>query len=866
MRERAREDGDDVRRASSSSSSSSTAVRGERRRRLALAAASAASVWASSLSACERAVDFARGGRGSRIDGAHVRGRHALREFHDQRVGYESCVTRAMDGCARRDGEELRARAEPSSRAGDANAARVRALKIKSRRCSRAMRVLGDVMARVHEERSRETFAASFWTETCADANPTLNPKRAVLVAMKTTDDGATATRLRLVNMVYVAAVNASVANVLQNVHDRASYDASYVDLKTRRLQAMSDEARALAMTQYEHIYNASANALESMTISSHGALDAISAAAIGVSEDASTLVDASAQAASDFAASAQTVVQYTQNVISKFEAFRDFVSIVQTSGLMDSTVPLPDLSMPTLQMHVPEIDVGALEFASLGGLNETIDFAAQIANASKEAASESMRKILDEAAVVDIGASLSLPTVLDDYDPPPYKSGDEYATQDVDSFDSRVFNRIATASDAFEAMINASISPANDVLDFAGNLSVNMSSHLPTPNVSTVPRAPSADDFNFLGIPFETLNLRMLFSTIDGAFAGLKHIDWTYRVIRCVQIVAKHLAYGELELEPLNLTERGNQVKGRKVRTLERIARVFSDPLVVSSAKFAIFSAVVAAILHIYRQTHQKYVDGCVDSRNGTFTGNNAFSLARSYVNSKARAHAVAYDSYAQFNATHACEAYTTANIERFNAHDIERRDHEQTLIESQIVLRATQTCVADINSTIYNGTLLSRMYSRAQLTCASESFALDTNVTLECQPTQCSALNVCVGPLDEVLWRQSIETGCAFEEFAHNVVQRFVVLLLAYVSINVAREPLVLALNRVVTSVNPDDAVACVAHYNRSSDDITVRSDAREVVEHALWQYRMRAFVVVAACCVAQTPWLALAEYFSN
>ena len=172
----------------------------------------------------------------------------------------------------------------------------------------------------------------------------------------------------------------------------------------------------------------------------------------------------------------------------------------------------------------------------------------------------------------------------------------------------------------------------------------------------------------------------------------------------------------------------------------------------------------------------------------------------------------------------------------------------------------------MADINSTTYNDTLLSRAYSRAQLTCASESFALDTNVTLECQPTQCSALNVCVGPLDEVLRRQSIEAGCAFEEFAHNVVQRFVVLLLAYVSINVAREPLVLALNRVVTSVNPDDAVACVAHYNRASDDITVRSDARDVVEHALWQYRMRAFVVVAACCVAQTPWLALAEYFSN
>jgi hypothetical protein len=456
---------------------------------------------------------------------------------------------------------------------------------------------------------------------------------------------------------------------------------------------------------------------------------------------------------------------------------------------------------------------------------------------------------------------------VLDDYNPPPYEAADGHTTQNADSYSLRVFRSIENASDAFDAMMNVSIGTSTDAPEFADGLDVNMSARLSAPNVSTSPRAPTADDFEFLGVPFETLNVRVLFATIGGAFAGLRHIDWTYRVIRCVQIVAKHMAYGELELEPLNLTERGSHVKGRKVRPLERAARVFSDPLMVSFARFAIFSAVVAAILHIYRQTHQKYVHGCVASRDGTFTGNNAFALARSYVNSKARAQAVTYDSYAQYNATRACEAQRVANIERFNAHDVERHDYERALVDSQLILRATQTCVADVNiSSHANDTLLSRAYSRAQLTCASESFSLEPNVTLECPSTSCSALHVCVGPLDDVLQRQSIETGCVFEEVAHNAVQRFIVLLIAYVSINIAREPLVLALNRVVTSWRPDDAVACVAHYNRSSDDISVRSDAREVVDHALWQYRMRAFVVVAACCVAQSPWLALAEYFSS
>ena len=833
----------------------------ERSRRASLALVSVASVWAASLRNAERCARAALGGgREPTFDIVASRARDALEEVETQRMAYGACVERAIDGCARREGEARDASAAAPKRAGDANERRVRALGRKSRRCARAVSALGEYMALAHDESARAAFGPSFWTPSCADLSPTLDPKRAVLVVMKTTDDDAVTNRMHLANLAYVASVNATVSNLLQNLNARASYDASYLDAKTQHLQNISGEAQRLVTAQYAYIYNASTKALVNVSLSTDGAMESISNAAAAVAEDADALAAAAMQNAADFAESAEAVAEYTRNVASTFDTYQNFIDIVRSAELMDSSIEFPDLSMPTLQLNVPDVDLPALDFS---GIDAAADVAAQIASASADAASASILRAVDEVSLLDIGANLSIPTILEDYDPPPYRSADGASTTNSNSFGSHVFNSLASASDAFSAVVNVSTIKAGDAFAFATNVSVNASEYLRAPNITSAPRPPTADDFKFLGVSFEGLNVRLLFAKIDGAFAGLVNIDWTYRIIRCVQIVARHMAYGALELEPLNLTEQGSQLGTRKIKPLERVARLFSDPIMVSFARFAIFSAVVLGILHLYRQTHQTYILGCVAGRNGTFTGNNAYVMARSYVNSRARVRAVAHDSYAQYNSSRACESYRTSNIERFNEHEIERHKHEQALVESQTILQAIETCVKGVSSSL-NVSNITISYARAEQMCSPESFSLDANVTFDCPPTACLVIDACIGPVDDVLRRQSIETGCALEDFAHEWVQRFVVLLLAYVSINIVREPLVLALSRAVT--NAGDVVPCLAHYHRSSDDVSIRTDAREVVEHTLWQYRVRAFVVIAACCIAQSPWLALADYFSK
>jgi hypothetical protein len=459
----------------------------------------------------------------------------------------------------------------------------------------------------------------------------------------------------------------------------------------------------------------------------------------------------------------------------------------------------------------------------------------------------------------VDFNVALDIPSLMTDYDPPPFESLDGSETTNSTKFGEKTIELVRSRSVTFENSSSTAFMSLSNYMNFGLNRSAAAAVYLTT-NISSPDVAPEADTFNFFDVTFRRIHVYDFFSLAEFAFAGLVNIDLTYRVIRCVSLVSKHLSYGALELDPLNLIDDDRDTAERKKSSLETFARFAADPAMVALVRFIIFIAITVASLHVYRQTHRSYINGCVESRNGTLAADYAFVLAHSYVNTAPRTLALAFDSYSSYEFAQTCETHRAGTAERFNFADAERHRLETTLDEFRETLLAMDTCV-DTNH--MNEDEIVQSHARAVQVCAFESFKLNASgAAPKCQPPSCSAVTSCVGPIDDLLRAHAIETACTTERYAHEWIQGVLLLILSYASMNFAREPFVDALGRVVALTQNIDDIAVIAWYDRYRDEACITDDSMDRVRRALRNARVRGCVVMTTCVACQLPWILLAS----
>ena len=842
-------------------------VRAERVRRVVMAATSAATIWAASLESAKRVADFARGNTKVTFEEAAVRWREAQEEVTRERAWYDACVHRVRDGCARRAREDAETRRSAAEVVGGANDAKLRELRRKIRRCERALSNLSAKLKPAYVANS-----STFWNERCLNASATTAPKRSVLLAMNESGARETMARYHSSSESYTSDIERSVALLLTNIDARSKYDLEYMDNKSERLQNVSLDVKRFAESGYAAIHDRSIEAIQDFNSSVGTGLNAFS---YGVSTAVDTMrtnvVNASlalmmsevGEIADEMAAYAINVDATFENVLTWFDDFETNVrpviqSLEDSHGLNLPNTPLislpnaPVVSVPDFQWLSPDLPIGGFD-----GLSD--DFTT-LMSASATIAGSTINNALTEATSVDIGVDLGIPSLLSDYDPPPFESSDGSTTDNSTQFGEETLQAIRERSDLFVESTNASSAQTSDFVRFGLNQSAAAVMYLTTTNFSSPDVAPDADDFDFFNITFRGVHIHGFFSIAEFAFAGLVNIDLTYRVIRCVSVVSKHLSYGALELEPLNLIDGDRDAGERKISSLEQFARFVADPAMVAFVRFTIFIAITVASLHVYRQTHRSYVKGCVESRNGTLAADYAFVFAHSYVNTAPRTRALAFDSYLAYNFTKTCDARRVATAERFNVADVERHRLETTLDASRETLLAIDACVDVIHG---DESEIFQTHARAAQSCALESFKLDDGgAASECQPPTCSAATSCVGPIDDLLRAHAIETACAVERYAHDWIQRALLLVLSYASMNFAREPFVDALGRVVALTQNIDDIAVIAWYDRDRDEACVADDSVVRVRRALRNARVRGCVVMATCVACQLPWVLLAS----
>ncbi|CEF99078.1 unnamed product [Ostreococcus tauri] len=750
-----------------------------------------------------------------------------------------------------------------------ANDSALRALRRRERRCTRALDALASQLRVVRADSDVSTF----WTATCMRSSAMLDPKRSVLFVLNETVDVDERERLRSSHAVYTREIETTIRSVMQNLDARSKYDVEYMANKTESLQTISREITAFTAERYEEMHASSMAVIRGINASAHDMFDDASRAArLAAQTMHSTIVNTSIeQALADFRVNVNELGAYASSINLTFQTaqswFHNFDTVVRPTveSLQDSIggidlpvtptmdIPMPpSLSAPDFSIPSPDLPMDAFTET----MSESIEYFSSIVSS----ASENAYGALVEATSIDMATNVSIPSLLTDYDPPSLRAHRENTTTtDADSFTEIIMKEIREKSNAFGEALQESSSTASDAVGFGVNRTVASMNFITTNSTSTN-FEPNVDDFDFLDLDLDAPQMPNILSIADVAFAGLVNVDVTYRVIRCVSAVSKHFAYGALDLEPLNLIDRDRELDVKKVTIYERIARFFADPVMVAIVRLVIFIGVAAAVLYVYGFTRRAYVAGCIDSRNGTFASAYAHSLASSYVDISPRTRSVASDLQLSYSIAQECDSRRARATELFNVAELERHRVETEIKSARERFLAINTCVAVLNE---DGRL-THAKSRAVKSCVEESFKLDdsASTTLECASTTCSAAHACVGPIDGVIRAHAVETTCSVESYVHDWLRRTMLFVLAYVSMNVAREPFADAFGRVLALTQSVDHVPVITRYDRVFDDVVIDRDSRERVRRALRYERVRSCAVVVACVACQIPWIVLSR----
>jgi len=843
---------------------SSSETRG-RWRRARVAVAASVSIWVCSLTCAKTCVDVVGGassdsGRRMTREDVLRAVRAGIDEARTQRDGFGACVTRAKDGCRARARRETRTRARVADGIRMSNEARIERGRRRERRCAMAVMRLTAVMREVRRG------GVEFWTEGCVGADGARAPKSTILRALNETAGEEVEARVRTAGEAYSGEIAREYARVLRdNLRARGEYDTAYMDAKTTRARDAAARAQAVVDDGFVRARDASAGALqrlnESVTMDI-GALTSVELTAfqMGIENvSAARLTAYAEESANRVRGYADQVQQSTASLLTWVDdvdvSFRDaYVSLRNEANAL-ALPEAPDFEFPAAP-DLPDLRL-AVELAAMDASRLSASFRESSRRVTQSLANsiDSVSLTIDGAFVPDITPVIgdALPS-FDDYDPPPFQASGAEPTDDVSAFTDALLasfeNSMAKFHDTIKSFTETDQVTGSVAFDGAPRANV-LSANMTPPDVSeTLP------DFNILGLSLQAYDFTSLINVIDVAFLGLVNIDWTYRAIRSITAVSKHARYGNLELDPVELIdERSTDTEGKKVSALEHAARLFSDPIVLASVRFAILMAVAAAVFRVYAAARQTHVVGCVESRNGTFIADYAYNAMRGYVNTAHRAQSMIYDSQVVRDELMACESQRLSYVNAYNEAESRRHEAESTLSESNTIVQASEVCVR------MDDVSLRDAYDVARSIC-DPTEPIELNVTLmeECVPVNCSAVKSCVGPIDEILRAHAVVAACASERFAYNWLYRLMLISFAYASLNYAREPFIIALGRVMALNDGVEDVVALVKYQRAFGEIQVTDNAEVLITRVLRRQYARSVLVLVSCILLQIPWLLL------
>ena len=734
---------------------------------------SVALLWCSSLSSCGALVDLVLPAPISwtsvrkLLNSTLVATRRAEEE-------YAACATRQGDACMRRLQEGRRVELSRASYKESRNNNTVEVSQATARRCAEIERIIVTTLRR------KDTDQIS-WKVSCSDEDRTEVRARI----------GLPEDALKPVSEAYRWNSESRLNRTLGLLEQRTTYDTEFVHNRTAFLGAVTVDVN-LNVTE-------SVTAMAQRLSENVGSMDVaaganIVAMALGAANRLEEVREMSLEVLSAYVG---TVVDYVGEVTDRmakigawFEAFNGLGAVLDTIniGMTPSvTPPLPP----------------ALQIGEIPGVPPDVSRMVRDLGESASAMSAEISQIADDVRV-DLAADASVipravseimngvPTVFDDYDPPPRGNNANFtevvrddAVADGDAFENKTAELVTTFENerirvveekAAEALSRVN---ATDPVTVAATRAADIRAKLGA-------AADSAAEVDWLGVsPPDFAAFSTASDALDAVIDGLVAADMAYRFAGSFQHIARHLSPAGAVLPPVDLT-RGESARQEKKSTLVKIAGALGHPACMAAVRAVAASLAIALIAVAYLPFLASFRGGCITGCDGTFASRNLHSLAHNYAAAGGSRRLSQELAAASTERRDICARHAPVAAARYEAARLDVDVANTTRATSTHSAELFIKCVDPSEFTLDAATFQTACRDGEELTNAA---SLDPFAVFDCdQLPKCEA--TCIGPVRRVLAPLAHSSACAAEGAIHAAGLRTVIVAFVFFSANAARD----------------------------------------------------------------------------
>jgi WW domain len=602
-----------------------------------------------------------------------------------------------------------------------------------------------------------------------------------------TGDIGAVGSNTYALSADFARATSRIMDRNLESIRNRTAYDKAYVTDKTGELGNVAVNIRGVSAPHIGKInaafnvtaaleqYTACVAKLNDPNCPQAGVMDTYK----GIEQSLNNSYKALDRIARANYNQAKAYEANVENVLSDIDSFLSALSVFKTGlaalGFTDAfpstfAAPLNLIGIPDLYRAL------AIEDIFNAGLPS---FQANLSLGLGKVGAEINAAVLALAADVNL-TTLGIPTVLEDYNPPPVdltmqesQQEQEDLTSDflVDSRTSLKNNEGTSAETSFNRSVES-------VRNLIGDLELTNSLN-----------------FTFQSFGGELIQFTTFLSAFSELVALLLVADYLFRAFKTLYYIVRYWNKSAADLPIIDVSKQ-RDYSDQPVTV--KAARCATSRFMLFGGTMVLFLLALAALIQAYIPVYEQYKEGCLEGDGGTVVTRNAFSFAWNNAaldgNGKLTDGIESYDR----KRTKACGNFSdSANTQADSVNRLEQAQVEFAVATSNLDLFVK--CVDGSPGKFPDAIAYEVQYgvqSPFTVVANAESCQQRTEVqaaVLENAVFNCSllkpCLTTCTGPNEGLLRQATYESGCRSESVVHSGVFTIFVTVLVYVCLNVSR-----------------------------------------------------------------------------
>ena len=685
------------------------------------------------------------------------------------------------------------------------------------------------------------------------------------------------------------------------SVDVRVLYDATYVRGKAGALQALTSELLALsepfASVTLSGTLQVVDGPVDDVVQCVYGSEAAPALCSASLAQLYAPVVDglqeALSEAQSGFAAALSQAAAFSEAAVDAEQSIAAFLSHLNgfEAALASIGVDVPVPSLPSL---TPFVYVGDAAAAEAVVVVEDVDavFARLFAPAEaafRSAVAAVVAEALNAAAAFVAAlqnASLPLPTLLADYDPPPVdlqlRAVALTAEASAATFVQRTIAALTPPANVTEADVDAGLEATawpsldedgeeQDAANASLPLSASAAAALANANLAPIPSAVAASFVPFSG----SVDVDGLVGSLTGFLGLFVALDYAFRAYRTLHILVAIARRPNDRLTPVDSRLHQEATTAPTQYALTYLA-LHPGLLALAVLVLAALSVYPLCLLYL-RLLWQPYVQGCVDSGNGTLLTRNSAALFVNAASASGHVYALALTSAYDARAAADCAHYERVGLDNFLADALRLEQATARMHDAADGLVALSDCLSPAS---FNASALPPAISAASSALPSPFVALSASAVAACTGSaaawsgwvvlamlNCSALpqwsapQCGAGASLPAISASTFDSGCWTEYAVHCQLLLLLCTALVFACQNVSRALIVAGLVRALWfHLCPDGLTALVNVGETGAMDSSARERMEWAVTDRIAKYRKQAPLFILSGLLAHAPYVAV------